>query len=352
MKILVTGSDGYLGSLLVPMLLELGYEVTGIDVGFYRSGWLYESGADQVKTITRDIRSLETRDLVGHDAMVHMAELSNDPAGELAPGITREINHHGSVRLATLAKRAGIGRFVYMSSCSVYGAAYGDEPVDESTPPNPQTAYALCKTLCERDILALAGTGFSPVFFRNSTAFGASPRQRFDLVVNNLCGLAWTTGCIKMSSDGSPWRPLIHASDIARAIVCALMAPIEAIHGEVINIGSNGLNHRVSEIANAVAECFTDCTVEYGSGSEDKRSYRVVFDKLSRHLPAFSCEWNLHSGIRQFHELFGKLSFSREDFENRAFTRIKQLNFLINTGQIDGSFCWNSVLPFASHHQL
>ena len=193
MKILVTGTDGYLGSLLVPMLLEQGHEVTGVDVGFYRSGWLYESGADHVRTITRDIRTLEARDLAGHDAVVHMAELSNDPAGDLAPGITREINHLGSVRLAELAKRAGIRRFIYMSSCSVYGAVDGDREVDETTPPNPQTAYALCKTLCERDIIALAGPKFSPVCFRNATAFGASPRQRFDLVVNNLCGLAWTS---------------------------------------------------------------------------------------------------------------------------------------------------------------
>lgn len=348
MKILVTGTDGYLGSLLVPMLLEEGHGVTGVDVGFYRSGWLYEAGSDQVQTITRDIRSIEARDVVGYDAMVHMAELSNDPAGELAPGITREINHRGSVRLAELAKKAGIERFIYMSSCSVYGAADGDEPVDEATAPNPQTAYALCKTLCERDILAMAGTHFSPVCFRNSTAFGASPRQRFDLVVNNLCGLAWTTGCIKMSSDGSPWRPLVHASDIGRAIICALEAPVEAIHGEVINIGSNDLNHRVSEIADAVANCFDGCEVEYGRGSEDRRSYRVMFDKLAKHLPTFKCRWDLESGIRQFHELFRKLDLSRDDFENRAFTRLKQLSFLIKTGQIDRSFYWTGTSSAAS----
>ena len=342
MRILVTGTDGYLGSLLVPMLLEQGHEVTGVDVGFYRSGWLYETGTDQVKTITRDIRSLESRDLAGHDALVHMAELSNDPAGDLAPGITRDINHHGSVRLAELAKRAGIRRFIYMSSCSVYGAVYGENEVNESTPPNPQTAYAHCKTLCERDIIAMAGAAFSPVCFRNSTAFGASPRQRFDLVVNNLCGLAWTSGCIRMSSDGSPWRPLVHASDIGRAILCALNAPSEAIHGEVINIGNNDLNHRVSEIADAVAQRFEGCAVEYGDGSDDKRSYRVVFDKLTRHLPEFRCQWSLDDGIRQFHELFRQLDLKREDFENRAYTRLQQLKFLIRTGQIDDGFYWKS----------
>lgn len=342
MNILVTGTDGYLGSLLVPMLLSQGYEVTGVDVGFYRSGWLYELGTDQVKTITRDIRALESRDLAGYDALVHMAELSNDPSGELAPRITREINHHGSVRLAELAKRAGISRFIYMSSCSVYGVVDGDNEVDESTPPNPQTSYAHCKTLCERDITAMAGTTFAPICFRNSTAFGASPRQRFDLVVNNLCGLAWTSGCIRMNSDGSPWRPLVHASDIGRAIICALKAPTEAIHGEVINIGNNDLNLRVREIADAVAQRFEGCAVEYGDGTEDKRSYRVVFDKLAKHLPDFRCQWNLDDGIRQFHKLFRQLDLKREDFENRAFTRLQQLNFLIRTGQIDGDFYWKS----------
>ncbi|MGA0845610.1 MAG: NAD-dependent epimerase/dehydratase family protein [Luteolibacter sp.] len=345
MKILVTGTDGYLGSLLAPMLLDQGHEVTGVDTGYYRSGWLYESGVDHVKTITRDIRSLEFRDLAGHDAVVHMAELSNDPAGELAPGITHEINHRGSVRLAELAKRAGIRRFIYMSSCSVYGAVDGDKEVDESTPSNPQTAYAHCKSLCEKDLIAMAGHEFSPVCFRNATAFGASPRQRFDLVVNNLCGHAWTSGMIRMSSDGTPWRPLVHANDIGRAILCALEAPVEAIHGEIINIGSNDLNHRVSEIAGAVAQSFDGCGIKFGESSSDNRSYRVVFDKLEKHLPEFSCQWSLADGIRQFHDLFRKLDLKREEFENRAFTRLRQLRFLIRTGQIDERFYWS---PMAS----
>ena len=299
---------------------------------------------DQVGCMSRvPIMLRPSRDLDGHEAVVHMAELSNDPAGELAPGITREINHHGSVRLAELAKRAGVRRFIYMSSCSVYGAVDGDREVDETTPTNPQTAYARCKALCERDIIALSGREFSPVCFRNATAFGASPRQRFDLVVNNLCGHAWTSGLIRMSSDGTPWRPLVHASDIGRAIMCALEAPIEATHGEVINIGSNQLNHRVSEIASAVAQRFEGCGIEFGETSSDNRSYRVTFDKLTKHLPAFSCQWNLSDGIRQFHELFAKLDLKREEFENRAFTRLRQLRFLIRTGQIDGSFYWSPI---------
>ena len=222
MKILITGTEGYLGSLLAPMLIKHGHEVTGVDVGYYRDGHLFHLPGDQPKTLVKDIRNLTPEDLQGHDAVVHMAELSNDPTGELAPHITYEINHKGSVRLAQVAKEAGVRRFIYMSSCSVYGVAGGDAPVTEETPVNPQTAYAVCKTLCERDIMPLADSGFSPVFFRNSTAFGASPRQRFDLVVNNLSGLAWTTNEIKMTSDGTPWRPLVHGLDIAKAISCCL----------------------------------------------------------------------------------------------------------------------------------
>ena len=218
MKILVTGTEGYLGALLAPILIERGHDVTGVDVGFYKSGYLYNARGNQPRTIVKDIRHLSLDDVKGHDAIVHMAELSNDPAGELAPNITYDINHKGSVRLAQLAKEAGVRRFIYMSSCSVYGVASGDASMTEESPVNPQTAYAVCKTLCERDIQPMADSTFSPVFFRNATAFGASPRQRFDLVVNNLCGLAWTTKEIKMTSDGTPWRPLVHGLDIAKAI--------------------------------------------------------------------------------------------------------------------------------------
>lgn len=340
MKILVTGTEGYLGALLVPQLLSRGHEVTGVDVGFYADGHLYHAEADQVKTLVKDIRRLTSEDLVGHDAVVHMAELSNDPTGELAPHITYEINHKGSVRLARLAKEAGVHRFIYMSSCSVYGVAGGDAPVTEETPVNPQTAYAVCKTLCERDIMPLADSGFSPVFFRNSTAFGASPRQRFDLVVNNLCGLAWTTGEIKMTSDGTPWRPLVHGLDIGKAICCALEAPVEAIHGQVLNIGSNEQNYRVREVAEIVAGCFPGCKTTFGTQGADNRSYRVCFDKLGKHLPEFSCDWDVASGARQFHELFSQIEFKSPDFEFRPYTRLKQLQYLIRTGQIDQDFYW------------
>ena len=217
MRVLVTGSDGYLGSLLAPILARRGHDVTGLDTGYYREGWLYHTAADAVRTIRKDVRHLTAADLRDVDAVVHMAELSNDPLGALSPTITHEINHSGSLRLAELAKAAGVERFVYMSSCSVYGVATSEE-VDETSPLDPQTAYAECKVLVERDVGALANDDFSPTFLRNATAFGASPRMRFDLVLNNLAGLAWTTGEVAMTSDGSPWRPLVHALDIAQAI--------------------------------------------------------------------------------------------------------------------------------------
>lgn len=224
MKVLVTGTEGYLGSLLAPMLMQRGYDVLAVDTGFYKVGWLYNGSDRTAQTLNKDIRQLTAEDFAGVEAVVHMAELSNDPTGALAPNITYDINHKGSIHIANLAKAAGVRRFVYMSSCSVYGVATGSDVTEESST-NPQTAYAICKTLVERDVTAMADDGFSPTFLRNATAFGASPRMRFDIVLNNLSGLAWTTKEIKMTSDGTPWRPLVHGLDICKAIVCTLEAP-------------------------------------------------------------------------------------------------------------------------------
>jgi len=339
MKILVTGTEGYLGSLLAPLLLARGYDVTGVDTGFYHSGCLYHAEGDRPKTLTRDIRHLTADDLRGHDAVVHMAELSNDPLGELAPDITYQINHKGTLHLAETARAAGVKRFIYMSSCSVYGVATEGE-VTEETPVNPQTAYAICKTLCERDLRQLANRNFTVCYFRNATAFGASPRQRFDVVLNNLCGLAWTTGEIKMTSDGTPWRPLVHGLDIAKAILCALDAPADAIDNEVFNIGANDQNYRVRDIAEKVARVFSGCKLSFGAPGADNRSYRVNFDKIRRHLPAFDCDWDADAGVQQFHTLFNQIHFTKELFEHPAFTRLKQLQLLIRTGQIDAGFFW------------
>jgi nucleoside-diphosphate-sugar epimerase len=241
--------------------------------------------------------------------------------------------------LAQVAKEAGVRRFIYMSSCSVYGVATKDYVTEESSV-NPQTAYAVCKTLVERDVQKLADSSFSPVFFRNATAFGASPRQRFDLVVNNLCGLAQTTREIKMTSDGSPWRPLVHGLDIAQAIACALEAPIEAIHNQIFNIGDTKQNYRVREIAEIIGSVFTGCKVSFGAQGSDNRSYRVSFDKVAKRLPKFRCEWDVEKGVHQFHKLFQMIDLNQELFQYRAFTRLKQLEYLIRTQQIDKDFYW------------
>ena len=274
-RVLVTGTEGYLGALLAPELIRQGYEVIGLDTGFYKERTCYTRTAERHRlTLAKDLRHVGLKDLKNVDAVVHMAELSNDPAGQLAPTITYEINHKGSVHLAELARKAGVKRFVYMSSCSVYGVSEEDQ-VTEDSRINPQTAYAICKTLVERDLKQFANERFSPVFMRNATAYGASPRMRFDIVLNNLAGLAWTTKEIKMTSDGTPWRPLVHGLDIARAIIAVLQAPTEVIHNEVFNVGDTSHNYRVREIAEIVAEIFPDCTVSFGAPGQDNRSYRV-----------------------------------------------------------------------------
>jgi nucleoside-diphosphate-sugar epimerase len=340
MKIVLTGCDGYLGSLLGPELLRKGHEVTGIDTGFYREGTLYRTGGTAPLTMSKDLRQIAPEDLRGAEAVVHLAELSNDPLGQLAPNITYDINHKGSIRLAEIARKAGVRRFVYTSSCSVYGVAESDF-VDETSPVNPQTAYAICKTLVERDLKPMAGDQFSPTFLRNSTAYGASPHMRFDIVLNNLSGLAWTTKEIRMTSDGTPWRPLVHGLDICHAIIAVLEAPREAVHNEIFNVGDTKHNYRVKEIAEIVAEAFPGCRLSFGAPSPDNRSYRVSFEKIQKHLPGFQCVWDARRGARQLYELFKKIDMPSEVFKHRTFTRLKQLEYLIRTKQIDGSFFWN-----------
>jgi nucleoside-diphosphate-sugar epimerase len=342
MRIFVTGSDGYLGSLLVPALLRLGHDVVGLDTGFYKERSLYRSGDSSPHTLVKDLRAIEVLDLKGCDAIVHMAELSNDPAGQLAPKITYEINHEGSVRLAELAQKAGVQRFVYMSSCSVYGVS-GDEFVTEESPVNPQTAYGICKTLVERDVRAMANARFTPTFLRNATAYGASPRMRFDIVLNNLAGLAWTVREIRMTSDGTPWRPIVHGLDICQAIIAVLEAPLEAVANEVFNVGDTGHNYRVKEIAETVGEVFPDCRVSFGPPSPDNRSYRVAFDKIRKHLPGFECRWDARRGAEQLLELFRRVDMTEEVFQYRTFTRLKQLEYLIRTRQINDNFFWTAI---------
>ncbi len=339
MKVLVTGTEGYLGCLLAPILMERGHEVTAVDTGFYKSGWLYNGVNKTAKTLAKDIRNIELEDLEGIEAIVHMAELSNDPTGQLSPTITYDINHKGSIRLAELAKKAGVRRFVYMSSCSVYGVAT-DGDITEESPVNPQTAYAECKTFVERDLQPMADDDFSPTFMRNSTAFGASPRMRFDIVLNNLSGLAWTTKEIAMTSDGTPWRPLVHALDIAKSIYCALEAPRDIVHNQIFNVGDSAQNYQVRQIAEIVAAAFPGCKLSFGDSSSDNRSYRVSFDKINTKLPGFKCEWPAERGAKQLYDIFSSIDMTEDMFRSRGFTRLKQLEYLIRTQQIDSDFFW------------
>jgi len=341
MKVLVTGTDGYIGSILGPYLIKQGYEVKGLDTGFYRSGWLFNNGETIYPSyINKDLRDIDLGDLEGYDAVVHLAELSNDPLGKLNPKITYKINHKGSVRIAELCKKAGIQRFVYASSCSVYGIGTEDYKTEDSEL-KPQTAYAECKTRVEEDVSKLADDNFSPTFLRNATAYGASPRMRFDIVLNNLAGLAWTKGVIEMTSDGMPWRPLVHIKDISKAIRCVLEAPRDIIHNQVFNVGDTDENFRVKEIAEIVGEAFPGCKLTFGSKGEDNRSYRVLFDKINSRLPGFSCDYTARKGAQELHSIFRKINMGTDIFNGRPYTRLKQLKFLLESNQLDEDLYWN-----------
>jgi nucleoside-diphosphate-sugar epimerase len=345
MKILLTGTEGYIGARAAPILASRGHQVTGLDTGFYRDGCLY---LDPVglpitpHTLFKDLRTLTPKDFEGFDALVHLAELSNDPLGENRPEITFQINHEGSVRIAKAAKAAGVKRFVYASSCSVYGVGSGEDYLDEASPTKPQTAYAKCKVRVEQDVGALAERDFCVTFLRNATAYGPSPRMRFDIVLNDLCALAWTRKKIAMTSDGSPWRPIVHVEDIIEAMGCALEAPADAVNGEIFNVGATGENYRIREIAEIVGRSFPGCEVTVGPPSGDNRSYRVKFDKIATRLPGFRARWTAQRGAEELRRLFERIEFSPQTYEYRSFTRLKQLKYLQQTGQIDRDLYWSA----------
>jgi nucleoside-diphosphate-sugar epimerase len=340
MRVLVTGTEGYLGSLLTPELIADGHDVVGLDTGYYKAGWLYNGASVTPHTLVCDLRDVRPEDLRGFDAVVHMAELSNDPIGSLIGDVTYDVNHLGSVHLARCAKNAGVKRFVYMSSCSVYGIA--DGTVDEDSPINPLTAYAKCKALVERDLTDMADENFSPTFLRNATAFGASPRMRFDIVLNNLCGLAWIEHRISMTSDGTPLRPLVHALDIARAIRCALRADRERVHALVVNVGSDESNYTVREIAETVAREFPGCELTFGEPSADERSYRVAFGRIREVFTDFETAWDVAAGAAQLHRVFDNIAMDPETFYGRGHTRLKQIEYLLKTDQVDEQLFWKA----------
>jgi len=350
MRILYTGADGYIGAVLGPKLIERGHDATGIDTGLYRRGWLYDDRRTRPMVITRDVRMMTEADLAGYDAVVHLAELSNDPLGENDPDLTMEVNHRGSVEFARKCKAAGISRFVYASSCSIYGAA-GAEMKTETSRFDPRTAYARCKVLVEADVKTMMDSRFTPVFLRNATAFGASPRQRFDLVLNNLAGFAFTTGQVRVMSDGTPCRPLVHVEDICEAICCALEAPREAVAGEAFNVGTEAQNYTVREIAEIVGRTFTGSEVTYGPSGADDRSYRVSFAKIKEHMPNFECRWSAERGAAQLKAVFERIRLDEATFNAPPFTRLSELRHLRSTEQLDPKLLWTpmtELLPMAT----
>ena len=339
-KILVTGNNGFIGTILVKLLVEKGYEVTGIDTNYFDEDCNLYPYKNDISEIKKDVRTIAKEDLKDVYAICHLAALSNDPIGELDQDLTYDINYHASVRLAKLAKKLGVKNFIYSSSCSLYGIA-GEEALTEEAEFNPVTAYAKSKVLTEKSILPLSDKDFRVTTLRNATAYGISPKLRVDLVVNNLVGWALTTGQIKILSDGTPWRPLIHAEDIARAFIAVIEAPKEVINGEAFNVGKNSENYQVKDIATMIKAVLPDCEIIItGEQGPDSRTYKVNFDKIERMLPGFDPQWNLKKGIEQIVEYYKKYGMSDDKFKERFFIRLKQITYLIDKGLVDSNLYW------------
>ncbi len=339
MRVLVTGHKGYIGTVMVPMLLAEGHEVVGFDSDLYERS-TFGDGIVDVPSIRKDIRDASPADLKGIDAVIHLAGLSNDPLGDLNPELTYEINHRASVRLAELAKNAGIRRYIFSSSCSNYGAG-GDDMLKEGSAFNPVTPYGRSKVMVEQDVAKMADANFSPTFLRNATAFGVSPRLRFDLVLNNLVAWAFTTGKVYIKSDGTPWRPIVHIADISRAFIAVLQAPIEAVHNKAFNVGRNEDNYRIRELADIVKETVPGCSIEYAQDAgPDKRNYRVDCSLIANTLPEFKPQWNARKGAQELLEAYRHIGLKVDDFEGPKYRRIDHIKGLMRDGLLGKDLRW------------
>ena len=347
MRVLVTGHCGYIGSVLVPILLCEGHEIVGLDSDLFERCTFTGTLAD-VPHVKKDIRDVNKTDLVGFDAIIHLAGLSNDPLGDYKPSLTEEINEKASIRLATLAKEVGVHRFLFASSCSNYGAA-GSDFLTETAPFNPVTPYGLSKVNVEKAVSKLADNTFSPTFLRASTAYGLSPRLRFDLVLNNLIAWAFTSGRVYMKSDGTPWRPIVHVEDIGRAYVSILNAPRELIHNEAFNIGATSENYQIRDLAEIVKDIVPNCRIEYApDASPDLRCYRVDCTKMAKTIHDFKPQWTARRGAEQLYMAYNKVGLTIEDFEGEKFKRISHITKLIADGLLDDSLRPRSAQKLAA----
>jgi nucleoside-diphosphate-sugar epimerase len=341
MRILLTGHKGYIGTVMVPMLLGAGHEVVGLDSDLFRQ-CTFAAGIHDIAELQLDLRDAQASHLEGFDAVVHLGALSNDPLGDLNPDTTYDINHAASVRLASLAKGAGVTRFLYSSSCSSYGQA-GDDLVDETATLNPITAYAISKVRVEHDVAKLADDRFSPTFLRNATAYGVSPRLRFDLVLNNLVAWAYAQGRVHIKSDGTPWRPIVHIEDISRAFLAVLEAPREITHNQALNVGQTEENYRIRDLAEIVKDVVPGSRVEYAEGGgPDPRCYRVNFGKIRRVLPAFKPQWNARRGAEELYAAYRAGGLVIDDCEGPRFKRIDHLKYLLASNRVDATLRWRS----------